>query len=245
MQTPSDVAFQSPLSAFSQVALQGLTQLTQAFNTLQDIKGKKEKLPFEIEGLNIANTLASSQNELEQAQKAGQLISNDTQRELLKWIPVEKSQNFMAKSLEIVNLGLQGKLTRQQVRNLVAQEFNINADTDRLKALTANIEQDTALKSAQTDMAKLDYASKKKIVEKILDSYIKQLEFGLELESIINEGGVNYFKGLTDPYDWKNPRKPYMHNNLSNYLRHKYGAGKRGKMGFDALGFEYSTEFSY
>ncbi len=51
MQQPSDVAFQAPLSAFANGALDSLLKITSALDIMQDTKGKKALLPGQVEAL--------------------------------------------------------------------------------------------------------------------------------------------------------------------------------------------------
>ncbi len=186
----------------------------------------------------MVNEQTKETTDLIKAQQVGQNISNDTQKELLKWIPQEKILNFYSKTAEIVQMGLNHQLTHQQIRNLVAQEFNIMADTDRLKALTDNIE-------ANTDMVKLDYNAKKKVIDKVLDSYIQQLEFQFELETIINQGGIKYFNGdpsVDVPYKTfeklygKGHKNTFFHKNMFDYWKTR---GTRPKTTSFNLGGNY------
>lgn len=78
-------------------------------------------------------------------QKLAQDLSNEQQRILNEWLPIEKQQQFCINTVTYANLVRDGIIKEQQAINIMAHTLLINAQT-------SNVNADTALKNAQTGL---------------------------------------------------------------------------------------------
>lgn len=212
MQQPSDLAFQSPFTAFSNGALNGLVQVAQAFNIGADTNLKNSQsdridtlLPFEVKDLKEAYGLKKAQayqayqsgdyyrkqaqlesltqdfkveysrelTEFLRAQKVGQMLGNFQQQELNSWLPEEKKIAFLSSVGTLFQQGAQYRLTEAQIRTEIERRLDIAVGRQ--------------IKSEELGVYK-----------KLKQELVNSLSSSYRLETIINEGGINYFEGRTN-----------------------------------------------
>lgn len=258
MQTPSDVAFQSPLTAFANGSLQGLVQLASAFNTIQDTKGKQQKLPFEIEGLKLGNRLTGEN--INNAKKLGIGYDYDNElkrltrdfeveykKELVGVLQADKlSKQLDNKAKKIMNEWLPVEKQTQFLSScynlfLMGQRMQLNEqELKNLVKTEYEIMSRTRLNNANAQNAEDQH----KLFDKTFESLWKSLKTGYDIERILNSGAIDYLGG-EDPNFYLPPYKVKSNPNIQSAVRRKFGvsttmdiSGEAG-LPFGILGLDY------
>lgn len=161
MQSPSDSAFQSPLSAFGNGALNGLVQIAQAFNLFSDA-GKKDKEGNNIEFMQPI--LQDYYQALSQESNAKRILANvsaNTQSILNEYLPYEKQISYLASCEQLFQLYTEGDLKKQQLIKGMVDIFKTLSD---ISVNESEINQNLIENSLMGSQISLNWAEEKNTI---------------------------------------------------------------------------------